>query len=118
MYGYEFTYSDKYRYCASYINRIYELNAVLEGTRFEIDTLLPEFHSRMECDHNNNRDLDEKAVIIIGFQPKGDLVETAALAKELETLVTTDERFKKFLLKEKPDFYCGIQWEIELEEED
>jgi len=79
---------------------------------FDIRGFLPSFHSRMEG--GDNSDLDDYAVLVIGFNPPNDLTLLLDYANKLNEEIKEKLNFVK--LAAKSAFYTGIDWSSSIED--
>jgi hypothetical protein len=118
IYGYIIGVPENKSY-RKFIIKLNDLNTLVENP-FSINGLLPTFHSRMEGRDNN--DLDDYAVIVIGFTPSDNLEENVELGKKLAEYVKDTPILSGFVISEKPKFYTGIVWDydgfVDSDEED
>jgi len=118
IYGYIIGVPENKSY-RKFIIKLNDLNTLVENP-FSINGLLPSFHSRME--YGNNDDLDDFAVIVIGFTPSNNLEENVELGKKLAEYVKDTPILSGFVISEKPKFYTGIVWDydgfVDSDEED
>ena len=75
---------------------------------FEVVGLLSEFHSRMECDSDDNQDLDEQATVVVGFCPDDDFDKSKVLLAKLNEEILP--LFKDYAMYDLPGFHTGIEW--------
>lgn len=96
----------------SYRKFIKKLLPLKEFTTFDIHGILPSFHSRMEMDINmdDNKDLDELAYIVIGFEPNTNFDKMIELRSMLLDFLTNNSLLKDFEIVKEPKYYCGIEW--------
>lgn len=79
---------------------------------FGIESLISDFHSRLEgCDMDDISYLDKYANIVLGFIPSDDLNETLNMANQLKEYITDNPDFKDIQFSEKPGFYSGDTWD-------
>jgi len=118
IYGYIIGVPENKSY-RKFIIKLNDLNTLVENP-FSINGLLPSFHSRMEGRDNN--DLDDFAVIVIGFKPSDNLEENVELGKKLAEYVKDTPILSGFIISQKPKFYTGIVWDydgfVDSDEED
>lgn len=106
IFGYEITVPAGKSY-RKFITQMRDLNTLIESP-FTIDGILTNFHSRMEG--GNCKELDDYAVVVVGFQPLNDLEATLTLAKRLADYVKETTLLDGFTISSKPKFYTGIAW--------
>ena len=113
IYGFEFDIPADTRY-RKFLQELLELNDIIEKP-FEITGILSSFHSRMEG--SDNIDLDDSAVIVIGFKPDNNLEKTMELGSKLSEYIIDNPIFMGFDIVGLPKFHCGIEWNHEPDEE-
>jgi len=102
-----------------FVSNVYKLQPFLDES-FRVVSLLPKFHSRMEGDECE--ELDDTAVLLIGFVPSNDLEENAMLGAKLGMYVRDNPVLEGYDVVGCGQFFCGILWDEqrwgEIEEED
>ncbi len=91
-----------------FVSKAYRLQAFIEEG-FEIISLLPRFHSRMEYDQGE--ELDSLGVLFIGFKVSNNLDELAKRAAELEIYVKDNIVFEGYDVISGGQFFSGIKWD-------
>ena len=102
-----------------FVSNVYKLQPFLDEP-FQIVSLLPNFHSRMEG--SDCEDLDSGAVLLIGFVPSNNLEETVRLGAKLESYVRDNPVLEGYDVVGCGQFFGGILWDEsrwgEIEDED
>lgn len=104
-----------------FVSNAYKIQPFIDEP-FRIVSLLPKFHSRMEGDECE--ELDDTAVLLIGFVPPNDLEETDRLGAKLDMYVRDNPVLEGYDVVGCGQFFSGILWdelrwgEIEDEEEE
>ncbi len=82
----------------------------LQSDPFECEGMLVEFHSRMEgMDDEEREQMDQGAIVVIGFRPSADLNKTCEMAEKLKVFVESSPELSKYTYTE-PSFHTGISW--------
>ena len=116
IYGCEFVIPPDANY-RKFVNKAYDLQSfVMEP--FEIRGVLESFHSRMEGDIDDNRELDEMATVVIGFEPTINLEKMIELRDKLLVYIKDNVVFEGFDIVRNPKFYCGIEWHPGVDDND
>lgn len=113
IYGCEFDIPADTRY-RKFLQELLELNDIIEKP-FKITGMLSSFHSRMEG--SDNTDMDDSAVIVIGFTPDNNLEKTMEVGKKLYEYIIDNPIFMGFDIVGSPKFHCGIEWNHEPDED-
>jgi hypothetical protein len=104
-----------------FVSNAYKIQPFLDEP-FKIVSLLPRFHSRMEGD--DCLELDDTAVLFIGFVPPNNLEESARLGAKLDMYVRDNPVLEGYDVVGCGQLLCGIMWdesrwgEIEDDEEE
>lgn len=115
IYGYEFDIPPDRTY-RKFIRDVYQLQGLLEEP-FVINGVLEEFHSRMEGDVDDNKDLDDMAKVIIGFNPTS-LESAVELGKALANYIIDNPIFEGYDIVGDAKFHSGIEWCPEPDDDD
>jgi hypothetical protein len=107
IFGCEFVIPPEISY-RKFIKKVLPLKDFM--TTFSIRGILTSFHSRMEGDIDDNKDLDELAYVVIGFEPSGDFEKMIELRTKLLNFVTDNPIFEEFEIVKVAKYYCGIEW--------
>ena len=108
-FGYSIKLPDGISY-KKFVKNLDEINEFLQEP-FKITGLLESFHSRMEyAPYEELCNMDEGAIVLIGFQPLADLTMLIHNINELKEYVTDNHYLMGLELSETPQFYSGIEW--------
>lgn len=116
FFGYEITVPSDTTY-PKFVNRLFGPSSILEEP-FTITGILTEFHSRMdETSDAELAQLNEHAHIVIGFYPVNDLAKMAELGRSLAEYIVDYPLLNGLEIAETPRFYAGIEWFVDIYEE-
>ena len=109
LFGYEIKLPSGITY-PKFVNELMKINEFLQEP-FKITGILSSFHSRMEgSSFEELSELDDGAIIIIGFKPPSNLEYLTHLINELKDYVTDNHYLMGLEISETPEFYSGIKW--------
>ena len=109
FFGYIIKVPDNVSY-RKFVKKLFGLDSIIEKP-FKITGMLQEFHSRMEyASESEIKEMDDYAILILGFNPPSDITELSELAKKLSEFVIDNPILNGLTLSEKPNFFAGIDW--------
>ena len=114
VYGFEFVFNmDNLCNMRNVITELYAINTMIKAP-FRVCGVLSSFDPMM-C-YSESRDMI--ANIVLGFTPDSDLVVTTRLIADLKEYIASASIFEKYGLNSDPAFFCGVEWNTDVEESD